>query len=219
MKERIVMVNLLKSARLASLLGALSGVLILTGCATRGDALPELPQASGDAQNSTRYRIAPLDNVQIFVWRNPEVSTSVPVRPDGLLSAPLLEEIPAAGKTPAELARDLEAELSTYLRDPLVTVIVDGFVGTFREQIQVLGEAAQPQAMLYRDSMTLFDVLVATGGLTEFADGNNSLLVRRVDGELVKYRLRLNDLSQDGDVTANVDMRPGDVVIIPEAWF
>ena len=213
------MVNLLKSARLASLLGALSGVLVLTGCASQGEARPELPPASGDAQNSTRYRIAPLDNVQIFVWRNPEVSTSVPVRPDGLLSAPLLEEIPAAGKTPAELARDLEAELATYLRDPLVTVIVDSFVGTFQEQIRVVGEAAQPQAMLYRDSMTVLDVLVATGGITQFANGNQSVLLRVVDGKPEEYRLRLDDLLQEGDVTANVDMRPGDVVIIPEAWF
>jgi polysaccharide export outer membrane protein len=219
MKERIVMVNLLKSVRLATLLGALSGVLILTGCASTGDALPELPQASGDAQFSTRYRIAPGDTVQIFVWRNPEVSTSVPVRPDGLLSAPLLEEIPAAGKTPAELARDLEEELSTYLRDPLVTVIVEGFVGTFSEQIRVLGEASEPRSMLYQDSMTILDVLVATGGLTQYANGNNSILLRVVDGQPEEYRLRLDDLTQNGDVTANVDMRPGDVVIIPEAWF
>jgi polysaccharide export outer membrane protein len=219
MKERIVMVNLLKSVRFATLLGALSGVLILTGCATRSSDLPELPQASGDAQFSTRYRIAPGDSVQIFVWRNPEVSTTVPVRPDGLLSAPLLEEVPAAGKTPAELARDLEAELSTYLRDPLVTVIVNGFVGTFNEQIRVLGEAAQPRSMLYRDSMTVLDVLVETGGLTQYADGNSSILLRRVDGEMVEYRLRLDDLAQNGDISANIDMRPGDVVIVPEAWF
>ena len=213
------MVNLLKSVRFATLLGALSGVLIMTGCATRSSDLPELPQASGDAQFSTRYRIAPGDSVQIFVWRNPEVSTTVPVRPDGLLSAPLLEEVPAAGKTPAELARDLEAELSTYLRDPLVTVIVNGFVGTFNEQIRVLGEAAQPRSMLYRDSMTVLDVLVETGGLTQYADGNSSILLRRVDGEMVEYRLRLDDLAQNGDISANIDMRPGDVVIVPEAWF
>ena len=213
------MVNLLKSVRFATLLGALSGVLMMTGCATRSSDLPELPQASGDAQFSTRYRIAPGDSVQIFVWRNPEVSTTVPVRPDGLLSAPLLEEVPAAGKTPAELARDLEAELSTYLRDPLVTVIVNGFVGTFSEQIRILGEAANPRAMLYRDSMTVLDVLVETGGLTQYADGNNSILLRRVDGEMVEYRLRLDDLAQTGDISANIDMRPGDVVIVPEAWF
>ena len=213
------MTNLLKLARLTPLLGALAGGALLTGCASQTGARPELPPASGDAQYSARYRIAPGDNVQIFVWRNPEVSTSVPVRPDGLLSAPLLEEVPAAGKTPAELARDLEAELSTYLRDPLVTVIVDAFVGTFREQIRVVGEATQPRAMLYNDSMTLLDVMIQSGGLTDFADGNNSTLVRVIDGKQEEFRLRLDDLLRDGDITANVDMRPGDVIIVPEAWF
>lgn len=213
------MTNLLKSARFAAVLGLLAGVSVLGGCATEGASRPELPVASGDAQYSTRYRIAPGDNVQIFVWRNPEVSTVVPVRPDGLLSAPLLEEVPAAGKTPAELARDLEGELSTYLRDPLVTVIVNGFVGTFREQIRVLGEATEPRALLYNDSMTLLDVMIQTGGLTDFADGNNATLTRVVDGKQQEFRLRLDDLVRDGDISANVDMRPGDVIIVPEAWF
>ena len=200
------------------LLVALSIALLLTGCATQSQN-PELPMATGDAEYATRYRIAPGDSVEIFVWRNPEVSTTVPVRPDGLLSAPLLEEIPAAGKTPAELARDLEQELSTYLRDPLVTVIVNGFVGTYREQIRVLGEAAEPQALLYRDSMTLLDLMISVGGLTQFADGNNATLVRRVDGKQEQYRLRIDDLIRDGDISANVDMQPGDIVIVPEAWF
>lgn len=214
------MVNLLKTVRLTALAGGLLGVLALTGCATQqNEQRAELPQASGDAQYSTRYRIAPGDTVQIFVWRNPEVSTEVPVRPDGLLSAPLLEEVPAAGKTPAELARDLESELSTYLRDPLVTVIVNGFTGTYREQIRVLGEATEPRAMLYRDSMTLLDVMIQAGGMTEFADGNNATLVRMMDGKQTEYRLRLDDLIRDGDISANIDMRPGDVIIVPEAWF
>ena len=213
------MTNLHKTARFAAVLSVLVGGFFVGGCATQGTDRAQLPPASGDAQYSTRYRIAPGDTVQIFVWRNPEVSTSVPVRPDGLLSAPLLEEVPAAGKTPAELARDLEGELSTYLRDPLVTVIVNGFVGTYREQIRVLGEAAQPQALLYRDSMTLLDVMIQTGGVTDFADGNNATLVRLVDGKQEEYRLRLDDLIRDGDISANVDMRPGDVIIVPEAWF
>ncbi len=213
------MINLLKTARFAAVLGVLAGVSVLGGCATEGVSRPELPLASGDAQYSTRYRIAPGDSVQIFVWRNPEVSTEVPVRPDGLLSAPLLEEVPAAGKTPAELARDLEGELSTYLRDPLVTVIVNGFVGTFREQIRVVGEATEPRALLYNDSMTLLDVLIQTGGITDFADGNNAILVRVVDGKQQEFRLRLDDLVRGGDISANVDMRPGDVIIVPESWF
>jgi polysaccharide export outer membrane protein len=201
------------------LLGVLSGIVALGGCASQKDSRTELPAASGDAQYSTRYRIAPGDNVQIFVWRNPEVSTSVPVRPDGLLSAPLLEEVPAAGKTPAELARDLEAELSTYLRDPLVTVIVNQFGGTYREQIRVVGEAAQPKALIYNDSMTLLDVMIQTGGLTQYANGNQATLVRIEEGEQREYRVRIDDLIRNGDISANVDMRPGDVIIVPEAWF
>lgn len=192
--------------------------LLLGGC-FKTNPNAELPTATGDAEYSTRYRIAPGDSVEIFVWRNPDVSTSVAVRPDGLLTAPLLEDVPAANKTPTELARALEKELSTYLRDPLVTVIVNGFVGTYRDQIRVVGEAAEPQALLYRDSMTMLDVIIAVGGLTEFADGNNTTLVRLVDGKMTEYRVRVDDLVRNGEITANVDMRPGDILIIPEAWF
>lgn len=204
--------------RIDTLLVLLAVALMSTGCSTGGKRA-QLPTATGDAQYSTRYRIAPGDSVRIYVWRNPEVSTTVPVRPDGLLSAPLLEEVPAAGKTPAELARDLEKELSTYLRDPLVTVIVNGFVGTYSDQIRVLGEASSPKRLLYRDSMTLLDVMISVGGLTQFADGNNVVLVRIEDGKQNEYRLRVDDLIRDGDISANVDMRPGDILIIPEAWF
>jgi len=214
------MVKIEFTGRWPTIFAALLVAVLLSGCSLKKDIdYPELPTASGDAQYSTRYRIAPGDTVQIFVWRNPEVSTSVPVRPDGLLSAPLLEEIPAAGKTPAELARDLEAELSTYLRDPLVTVIVNGFVGTYREQIRVMGEASSPMSLLYRDSMTLLDVMIQAGGLTNFADGNNAALVRLVDGNQEQFRLRLDDRIRDGDISANIDMHPGDIIIIPEAWF
>jgi polysaccharide export outer membrane protein len=213
------MIYLRKTASLATMGAALLGSALISGCAGTGAERAELPAASGDAQYSTRYRVAPGDEVTIFVWRNPEVSTEVTVRPDGLVSAPLMEEIPAAGKTPAELARDMEEELSTYLRDPLVTVIVEEFVGNYREQIRVVGEAATPRALLYNDSMTLLDVMIATGGVTDFADGNNATLVRVVDGEQKEFRVRLDDLIRDGDISANVDMRPGDIVIIPEAWF
>ena len=181
-------------ARLTSTVVLILLTALLSACSTTKTSHPELPVATGDAQYATRYRIAPGDTVQIFVWRNPEVSTSVPVRPDGLLSAPLLEELPAAGKTPAELSRDIEKELSTYLRDPLVTVIVNGFVGTYREQIRVMGEASEPRSLLYRDSMTLLDVMIAVGGLTTFADGNSSTLVRVEDGKQTQYRVRIDDL-------------------------
>ena len=200
------------------LLGVLTTSLMLAGCASQSPH-PELPQTMGDAQFSSKYRIAPGDSVEIFVWRNPDISQTVTVRPDGYLTAPLLEDIPAAEKTPTELARDLEKELSTYLRDPLVTVIVNGFVGIFEEQIRVVGEAAEPRALLYKDSMTLLDVMIAVGGVTEFADGNKTVLVRMKDGGQQQYTVRIDDLLQDGDISANVDMKPGDILIVPEAWF
>jgi polysaccharide export outer membrane protein len=198
-----------------ALLGA---AFLVAGCA-QTPTHPELPTATGDAKFSTRYRIAPGDSLTIFVWRNPEVSTTAAVRPDGLFTAPLLEEIPAAGKTPVELARDIEKVLSTYLREPIVTVIVGGFTGLYRDQIRVVGEAAKPQALLYRDSMTLLDLMIAVGGLTNFADGNSTVLVRMEDGQQKQYTLRIDDLLRNGDITANVDMRPGDILIVPEAWF
>jgi len=203
-------------ARALGLAVVLVGVLGLDGCWSK---LPQLPSATGDKRYATRYRIAPGDSVNVFVWRNPEVSTSVPVRPDGYLSAPLMEEVPAAGKTPVELARDLEQVLSVYLRDPLVTVMVNGFVGDYKDQIRVIGEASTPKALLYRDSMTLLDVMIQVGGLTQFADGNDATIVRKVDGKQMQYRVRIKDLVKDGDITANVDMKPGDILIIPEAWF
>jgi polysaccharide export outer membrane protein len=216
---RIAMVNIQNAARLFLLSGILVGAAVISGCASTTGDLAELPTASGEAQHSTRYRIAPGDSVQVFVWRNPELSTTVRIRPDGILSAPLLEEVPAAGKTPAELAQDIETELSKVLRDPLVTIIVDDFAGTFRDQIRIVGAAAEPKAILYTDSMTLLDVLIQTGGVTDFADGNNSRLVRVVDGKQQSFRLRIDDLIRNGDISANVDVQPGDVVIVPEAWF
>jgi polysaccharide export outer membrane protein len=191
-------------------------LLMLSGCATQH---PLLPPATGQERYSTKYRVAPGDSIQLFVWRNPEVSTSVPVRPDGFLSAPLLEDIPAAGKTPTELARDIEEELSVYLREPLVTVIVNGFVGIYSEQIRIVGEASEPQALLYSDEMTLLDVMIAVGGLTDFADGNAATIVRVEDGQPHQYSVLVEELIKDGNIAANVDMKPGDILIIPEAWF
>jgi polysaccharide export outer membrane protein len=193
-------------------------VLLLSGCATKSP-YPELPYAAWDARHSTRYRIGPGDSVNIFVWRNPDVSMTVTVRPDGFISAPLMEDMPATGKTPNELARDVEVVLSTYLRDPLVTVIVNGFVGIYTEQIRIIGEANSPQAMLYNDGMTILDVMIQVGGLTDFAAGNNTTLIRWEYGLQKEYNVRLDDLVKDGDITANVDMKPGDILIIPEAWF
>ncbi len=198
--------------------GLLVAGLALSGCATK-NPYPQLPESEGNAQYSTKYRIAPGDSVEIFVWRNPDVSKTVTVRPDGFLTAPLLEDIPAAEKTPTELARDIEKELSTYLRDPLVTVIVNGFIGAYEDQIRVVGEAAKPQALLYRDSMTLLDVMIAVGGITDYADGDQAVIVRNENGERKQYNVRIESLIRDGDITANVDMKPGDILIIPESWF
>ncbi len=196
----------------------LFAIIMFTGCATK-DPYPELSSSDTVSKHSTRYRIAPGDTLNIFVWRNPDVSTSVPVRPDGYLTAPLLEDVLAAGKTPTELARDIEKALSTYIRDPLVTVIVDGFVGNYDDQIRVVGEATDPKALLYRDDMTLLDVMIAVGGLTEFADGDKAVVVRREDDGLKQYRVRIQSLLKEGDISANVPMQPGDVIIIPESWF
>lgn len=190
---------------------------VLAGCST--PRYPALPEATYELRSATKYKIGPGDSVEIFVWRYPEVSATVPVRPDGFISAPLLEDIPASGKTPTELARDLEEALSVYLRDPLVTVIVQGFKGVFPEQIRVLGEATNPRSLRYIDGMTLLDLMIQVGGTTRFAAGNRAVLMRFEEGEKKRYTVRLDDLIKNADLSANVDMQPGDILIIPESWF
>jgi polysaccharide export outer membrane protein len=189
---------------------------LLVGCSTT-EPLPAIAPIS-DA-SSPDYVIGPLDSLQVFVWRNPEVTTTVPVRPDGRISTPLIEDMQAAGKTPTQLARDIEKELSKYIVDPVVTVIVSGFNGPFSQQVRVVGEAAKPQAIPYRENMTVLDVMIAVGGLTEFAAGNRAVLIRDVDGQQKEYRVRLADLLKDGDVSANARILPGDVLMIPQSWF
>ncbi|MDX5409421.1 MAG: polysaccharide export protein [Thauera sp.] len=185
----------------------------LAGCAS---SFPPAPAAAADADYN--YVIGPGDSVQIVVWRNPELSTSVPVRPDGKITAPLVEDLPAMGKDPSTLARDIEQHLSKFIRDPVVTVIVGGFIGPYSEQIRVIGEAANPQALPYKQKMTLLDVMIAVGGLTDFADGNGASILRTAEGNK-QYSVRIRDLVKRGDVSANVEMRPGDVLIIPQSWF
>lgn len=194
----------------------LVALLVLGGCTS---VHPYLPEATGQMRYSTKFKVGPGDSLQIYVWRYPEASTSVTVRPDGFISAPLLEDLPAAGKTPSELARDIERELATYLRDPLVTVMLGGGNGIFPEQIRVLGEATTPKALPYQDGITLLDLMIQVGGITEYADGNKTVLMRVEKGIPRQYTLRLDDLIRDGDVSANVDLRPGDIIIIPESWF
>jgi polysaccharide export outer membrane protein len=165
------------------------------------------------------YLIGPGDAVNIIVWRNPEVSMSVPVRPDGKITTPLVEDLPAAGKTSTELARDIEKALAKFIQQPVVTVVVTGFIGNYGDQIRVIGQAAKPQALAYRRDMSLMDVLIAVGGVTEFASGNRASIIRNVDGKQEKLNVRLDDLIKDGDISANMPMRPGDILVIPESFF
>ena len=186
---------------------------LLGGCAS---SFPPAPASAADADYN--YVIGPGDSVNIVVWRNPELSTSVPVRPDGKITAPLVEDLPAMGKDSSTLARDIEKQLAKFIRDPVVTVIVGGFVGPYSEQIRVIGEAANPQTLAYKQKMTLLDVMIAVGGLTDFADGNGASILRTAEGNK-HYSVRIRDLVKRGDVSANVEMRPGDVLIIPQSWF
>lgn len=188
--------------------------LVLGACSTNSH--PPAPASTATADY--KYVIGPLDTVNIVVWRNPELSTVVPVRPDGRITTPLVEDLPALGKNPGELARDLEKALSKFIRDPVVTVIVTNFNGPSNEQIRIVGEAAKPQAVAYRQNMTLLDVMIVVGGLTDFADGNKAVLVRGAE-KGKQYSVRLTDLIRRGDISANVDVRPGDVLIIPQSWF
>ena len=168
---------------------------------------------------SYKYLIGAGDVLNIFVWRNPEVSGTFVVRPDGMITTSLVEDIQVSGKTPTELARSIEEILATYLRDPVVTVTVNDFVGPFSEQIRVIGEAAQPQAINYTQNMTLLDVMILVGGLTEFADGNDATLVRIENGTQLQYQVLIEDLLKNGEIGANVDVLPGDIIVIPETWF
>jgi polysaccharide biosynthesis/export protein len=186
---------------------------VLAGC-TSGH--PEAPAQA--ASTDFKYIIGPGDNLNINVWRNPELSGTIPVRPDGRITTPLVEDIVAAGKNPSQLARELEGALRKFVQDPVVTVVVQNFGGVSSEQVRVVGQATRPSALPFRQSMTLLDVMISVGGLNEFAAGNRAVLVRGLEGNK-SYSLRLRDLVKRGDVTANIQMMPGDVVIIPESWF
>ena len=199
------------------------GVLVLVlgaaliGCASfDGPKYPPAPVSA--ATPDYNYIVGPGDNLNIVVWRNPELSMSVPVRPDGKVTTPLVDEIVAQGKTSSEIARDVEKALGKYVRDPIVTVIVTGFVGPYSEQIRVVGEATKPQFLPYKQKMTLLDVMIAVGGLTDFADGNAASIQRASEGDK-RYGVRIKDLIKRGDLSANVEMKPGDVLVIPQGWF
>ena len=191
--------------------------LVALAACSGGKTLP--PASAAVPGPSPDYYIGPLDSLSIFVWHQPELSETVPVRPDGRISVPLIEDLPAAGKTPTQLARDIESQLKKFVNDPIVTVIVTAFNGPYAQQVRVIGEAAHPQAIPYRDNMTLLDVMIAVGGLTQFAAGDRATIVRVVDNKETSFTARIDDLIKDGDVSANVQMLPGDVLIIPQTWF
>ena len=198
---------------LRSIIGLAVLSFLVAGCQT---PYPPAPVSATTADYN--YHIGPLDTINVIVWRNPELSMSVPVRPDGKITTPLVDDLPALGKTPSELERDMEKALVKYIRDPVVTIVVTAFAGPADEQIRVIGEATKPQVLAYRRNMTVLDVMIAVGGLTDFADGNGARIFRVADGGKI-YAVRLRDLVKRGDITANVDMRPGDILIIPQSWF
>jgi polysaccharide export outer membrane protein len=198
--------------------------LALAGCGSTsmlgGNDLDAAPQTASElADAAPDYLIGPLDQLEVFVWRAPELSTKVTVRPDGRISTPLVEDMVASGKTPSQLSRDLEKVLREYVKSPEVTVIVSDFSSTFDQQVRVLGEAQKPLALPFQAGMTVLDVMVAVGGLTEFAAGNRAVLIRGKGENRQSYKLRLDDLLRKGNIAANVPMLPGDVILIPESVF
>ena len=197
-------------------------VVILNGCTN--PVFPPLTPSQPLAPFTTdheqyKYIVGPGDSLNIFVWRNPEVSTSATVRPDGYITAPLVEDLKVSEKTPTEIARLYEKALGEYIKDPIVSVTVGGFIGPYREQVRVIGEAASPQALPYKEHMTLLDLMIVVGGLTDFADGDKAILSRVIEDHNEQYTVRIESLIQDGDLSANVNILPGDILIIPEAWF
>lgn len=194
-----------------------AALTLLSACSIMfGTKFPPAPISASTQDYS--YIVGPGDNINIIVWRNPELSMSVPVRPDGKFSTPLIDELVAQGKNSVQIAREIEQVLGKYVRDPIVTVIVTGFIGPYDQQIRVVGEAAKPQFLPYKQQMTLLDVMIAVGGLTDFAAGNNASILRGSDGGK-QYSVRIKDLIKRGDISANVEMKPGDILIIPQSLF
>lgn len=200
------------------LLSSMKWLIPVTALALSACSSTYPPAPSSAASPDYHYKIGPGDNLNIVVWRNPELSMSVPVRPDGKITSPLIDDLDAMGKDSTSLARDIEKELAKFIRDPVVTVIVTGFVGPYSEQIRVVGEATKPQILAYKQKMTILDVMIAVGGMTDFADGNRATILRTSENN-AQYTVRLKDLIKRGDVSANIEMKPGDVLIIPQSWF
>ena len=198
------------------------GALALTGCSTtNGNSLPSASFAAADAEPGENYIIGPLDELTVFVWRNPELGAKVQVRPDGRITTPLITDLQAAGRTPAQLAEDIKGKLTQYIEEPLVSVMIDKFQGTFAQQIRVVGATAKPASLPYRANMTLLDAMIEVGGLSEYAAGDRARLIRqdRASGKQAEYDLKIARLLKRGDTRANVRLEPGDVIIIPESMF
>jgi polysaccharide export outer membrane protein len=205
------MLNFNKKARLLSALL----MFLLIGCSSSGSRL--LPETS--VQNTSDYLIGPGDQLQIFVWRSPDLSTSVTVRPDGRISSPLIDDLDVSNLQPVIVAKLIEDRLSTFIRTPRVSVMVSGFNSTVEQQIRIIGNATNPMTLPYRSGMTLLDVMIAVQGLSDFADGDNSKLIRKENGEIQQYIVELDSLVRGGDISKNRAVLPGDTIIIPEAWF
>jgi len=196
---------------------AIAAGMFITGCGS--NPYPEVPESARAVEPDYQYVIGAGDTMEIFVWGNEELTTGGVVRPDGKLTTRLVEDLQASGKTSTQLAREIEKAYSEYVRQPVVSVIVNGFVGVPDQRVRVVGEATNPTGVPYSQHMTLLDLMIAVGGMTEYADGNSSVLVRVENGRQVSYGLRLDDLVKDGDISANLALQPGDIVIISESWF
>lgn len=204
-----------RSARLATVIGASLILAPLVFAAPKRSHSQAAPAKSAVGKN---YVIGPGDTLEVFVWRNPELTTTVPVRPDGKITTPLVQDMVAVGKTPTQLAHDIEKVLSEYVRNPMVDVIVTKPASAF-SQVKVIGQVNKPQAEAYRAGMTVLDAVLAAGGLTKFAAGNRAQLIRKEHGKEVHKRIKLGDLMNDGDMSQNLKLRPGDVIVVPESFF
>jgi polysaccharide biosynthesis/export protein len=212
--------NVLK-IKLMLALGASAAALTGCGSIAGGPELPQAPTVSAQEGPGEDYMIGPLDQLTVFVWRNPELGAKVQVRPDGRITTPLITDMPAVGKTPTMLAQDIKLQLSQYINDPIVSVIVNEFAGTTSQQVRIVGATEKPASIPYRANMTVLDAMIAVGGLSEYAAGNKARLIRsnKGTGAQKEYSLRLGDLLKRGDSKANVLLEPGDVIIIPESMF
>eukprot|EP00697_Spironema_sp_BW2_P004748 gnl/Spiro4/16434_TR8832_c0_g1_i1.p1 gnl/Spiro4/16434_TR8832_c0_g1~~gnl/Spiro4/16434_TR8832_c0_g1_i1.p1 ORF type:complete len:208 (+),score=17.50 gnl/Spiro4/16434_TR8832_c0_g1_i1:811-1434(+) len=198
-------------------LAVMAGIAMVSACSSTMSDAPSIIATGSVVTND--YVIGPFDQIQVFVWRSPELSATVRVRPDGRISVPLIDDLVVAGKTPSEVGHEIEQKLSSFVKDAVVTVIMVSMSGPLDRQVRVIGEASKPQSIFYQSGMTVLDVVVQSGGLTLYAAGNRSSIVRVVDGKQINYRVRLDDLLKGGDITANVPIAPGDIIIIPQSYF